>query len=476
MQDYSNSESSDDEECDWSDDDPADFSKETLKKAAAAKFTIEQYYHNFFRSLEERNARKERLEQKMEEMKMPEEKKIKMRKKLDAKETEFIRVRRMRLTQHSFESVATIGRGAFGEVRLVRMKGTNDLYAMKKLKKSEMIKKDQIAHVRAERDALAEMERSQGRNDWVVSLYYSFQDEEYLYLIMEYVPGGDMMTLLIKYDTFTEDQTRFYIAQTIKAIDSVHKMGYIHRDIKPDNLLLDLKGHLKLSDFGLCTGLQTKQFSALYKKLIGEDTGLRKSDIDQMSQRDKINTWKKRRKVLAYSTVGTPDYIAPEVFMHKGYGNECDWWSVGVIMFEMLCGYPPFCSETPTETYRKIMNWKETLQFPEEVELSEEARDLILKLCCSQKERLTIDEIEQHPFFDGINWSNLRNGGGPFVPTVEYAEDTQNFDDVEQFDSEDEDLLPVPKTKKVFSDQDIPFIGYTYKSFDAVNRLCDIPV
>lgn len=376
----------------------------------------------------------------MKELNLSETKRDKLRKELAKKETDFIRIRRMRLTQHSFDTVAVIGRGAFGEVRLVKMKGANDLFAMKKLKKSEMIKKEQVDHVRAERDALADNNYFYTKNPWVVSLYYSFQDIDYLYLIMEYVPGGDMMTMLIKYDTFTEDQTRFFIAETVLAIDSIHQLGYIHRDIKPDNLLLDQDGHIKLSDFGLCTGLQTKQFKSLYKKLIGETTELKDTDTDRKSQREKINTWKQKRKVLAYSTVGTPDYIAPEVFLQKGYGPECDWWSVGVIMFEMLCGYPPFCSETPTETYRKIMNWKETLQFPEEVELSPEAQDLIFQLCCDQSKRLKVEQLKLHPFFEGIDWENVRSMRAPFIPKLDHPEDTQNF---EEYEPEEDEVKPV---------------------------------
>ncbi|KAL6048652.1 Serine/threonine kinase 38a [Balamuthia mandrillaris] len=460
---------------DWSDDE--DFSRPTVEKAAAAKLTIEQYYHNFFRALRERDARRRRLEERLDQLNYNEAQREKLRKELDKKETEFIRMRRIRLSPRAFESVAIIGRGAFGEVRLVRMKGTKDLYAMKKLKKSEMIKKDQIAHVRAERDALADNNYFHHKNPWVVSLYYSFQDEEYLYLIMEYIPGGDMMTLLIKYDTFTEDQTRFYIAETVLAIDSIHQLGYIHRDIKPDNLLLDKNGHIKLSDFGLCTGLQTKQFSSLYKTLIGETTTLKITDKDRKTQREKIDTWKKKRKVLAFSTVGTPDYIAPEVFMQKGYGKECDWWSVGVIMFEMLCGYPPFCSETPTETYRKIMNWKETLQFPDEVTLSPEAKDLILRLCCDRSERLTFEELQAHPFFEGIDWNSLRNPESrpPFIPQIDFPEDTQNFEEYEPLEESETSAGSKPGAKRVYEAKDLPFIGYTYNSFDAVNRLVSLP-
>lgn len=151
------------------------------------------------------------------------------------------------MSADSFEPLKLIGRGAFGEVRIVRERRTGKIYAMKKLRKEDMIKRGQMQHVKAERNVLADV-----NYEGIVKLYYSFQDTEYLYLVMEYLPGGDMMTLLMKKDILSEEETRFYLAQTILAIELIHKNGYIHRDIKPDNLLLDGSGHLKLSDFGLC--------------------------------------------------------------------------------------------------------------------------------------------------------------------------------------------------------------------------------
>lgn len=436
------------------------YSKKTVEKVVMAKFTIEQFYTNFFRSLKDRNDRRKALDQEMVQAGLPDAKKVKKRQKL---ERGFIRMRRLRLSPQAFHTVAVIGRGAFGEVRLVKMKGTDYLFAMKKLKKSEMIEKEQVKHVRAERDALVDI-----RNPWVVALHYSFQDMDYLYLIMEYVPGGDMMTILMKFDTFTEEQTKFYIAETVLAIESIHKMGYIHRDIKPDNLLLDNNGHIKLSDFGLCTGLQTTRFKSLYNRLIGETTELKKTDTLRKSRREKMNTWKeKRRGGCISSMVGTPDYIAPEVFL-QSYGQECDWWSVGVIMFEMLCGYPPFCSDTPSDTYRKIMNWEDTLQFPEEVDLSDEAQDLIINLCCEQSKRLKVEQIKQHPFFDGVDWDALRSlHAAPFVPRIDHPEDVSNFDKFDELLEEDSEGRSF--TNKVYSHKDLFWYGWTYKNEDAMH-------
>jgi len=170
--------------------------------------------------------------------------------------------------------------------------------------------------------------------------------------------------------------------------------------------------------------------------------------------------------------VGTPDYIAPEVFMKNvGYGQECDWWSVGVIMFEMLIGYPPFCSETSNETYRKIMNWKQTLVFPDETPISDNARDLIEKLCCEQENRLGIngvEDIKNHKFFDGVNWESLSRQKAPFIPNLKSPTDTEYFDEY-NLEEETESADEYHKPSRNMSSADIPFIGYTFKGWDAVN-------
>ncbi|KAG6844900.1 hypothetical protein H0H87_002599 [Tephrocybe sp. NHM501043] len=395
-----------------------------------------------------RNRRVE-LERKLQtDMMMPEERKQRQLQQHGKKESTYLRLRRTKLGLDDFRTVKVIGKGAFGEVRLVQKVDTGKIYAMKTLKKEEMLKKDQLAHVRAERDVLAESD-----SPWVVQLYYSFQDPSYLYLIMEFLPGGDLMTMLIKYDTFSEDVTRFYLAECVLAIEAVHKLGFIHRDIKPDNILIDKDGHIKLSDFGLSTGFQKKHDSSYYQRLLDPVNTATSPSIAAHSQRnsvmvnsinltmsnkDQIATWKanRRKLVRAYSTVGTPDYIAPEIFLQKGYGKECDWWSLGAIMFECLVGYPPFCSDSTHETYQKIMQWPRYLQFPDDVHLSRESEDMIRRLIINAEQRLSVEQIKKHPFFYGVDWDTIRRIDAPFVPHLRSITDTSYFptDEIDQAD------------------------------------------
>lgn len=183
-----------------------------------------------------------------------------MRKMLCQKESNYIRLRRAKMDKSMFVKIKTLGVGAFGEVCLARKVDTNALYATKTLRKKDVLLRNQVAHVKAERDILAEAD-----NEWVVRLYYSFQDKDNLYFVMDYIPGGDMMSLLIRMGVFPENLARFYTAELTCAVESVHKMGFIHRDIKPDNILIDRDGHIKLTDFGLCTGFRWTHDSKYYQ-------------------------------------------------------------------------------------------------------------------------------------------------------------------------------------------------------------------
>ncbi|XP_050493205.1 serine/threonine-protein kinase tricornered isoform X2 [Bombus huntii] len=409
------------------------FSGHTLDKATKAKVTLENYYSNLIAQHIERKQRLAKLEESLKDEGLSEQQKQEKRLQHAQKETEFLRLKRSRLGVEDFEPLKVIGRGAFGEVRLVQKKDTGHVYAMKILRKADMLEKEQVAHVRAERDVLVEAD-----HQWVVKMYYSFQDPINLYLIMEFLPGGDMMTLLMKKDTLSEECTQFYISETALAIDSIHKLGFIHRDIKPDNLLLDARGHIKLSDFGLCTGLKKSHRTDFYRDLSQAKpsdfmTSCGSGSGGAMDSKRRAESWKRNRRALAYSTVGTPDYIAPEVFLQTGYGPACDCWSLGVIMYEMLIGYPPFCSENPQETYRKVMNWRETLVFPPEVPISEEAKDTIIRFCCEADRRLGaqrgIEELKLAPFFRGVDWEHIRERPAAIPVEVRSIDDTSNFDE-----------------------------------------------
>ncbi|XP_014261459.1 serine/threonine-protein kinase tricorner isoform X4 [Cimex lectularius] len=446
------------------------FSGHTLDKVTKAKVTLENYYSNLTNQHMERKQRLAKLEESLKEEGLSEIQKQEKRNQHAQKETEFLRLKRSRLGVEDFEPLKVIGRGAFGEVRLVQKKDTGHVYAMKILRKADMLEKEQVAHVRAERDVLVEAD-----HQWVVKMYYSFQDPINLYLIMEFLPGGDMMTLLMKKDTLSEECTQFYIAETALAIDSIHKLGFIHRDIKPDNLLLDARGHIKLSDFGLCTGLKKSHRTDFYRDL----SQAKPSDFiktwtasNPMDSKRRAESWKKNRRALAYSTVGTPDYIAPEVFLQTGYGTSCDWWSLGVIMYEMLIGYPPFCSENPQETYRKVMAWRETLTFPPEVPISEEAKDTVMRFCAESESRLGssrgVDELRLVPFFRGVDWDHMRDRPAAIPVDVKSIDDTSNFDDFPDVKLEIPSA-PVPQDGEVIY-KDWVFINYTFKRFEGLTQ------
>ncbi|KAH8925911.1 AGC/NDR protein kinase [Atractiella rhizophila] len=457
---------------------PNQFSKASLEKTQAAKLKLEHYYKKAVEEAKERIGRRQDLEQRLLQSTMSDDRKHRQLQQLGRTESSFLRLRRTRLGLDDFRTVKVIGKGAFGEVRLVQKVDTGKIYAMKSLRKAEMFKKDQLAHVRSERDVLAS-----SNSAWVVQLYYSFQDSNHLYLLMEFLPGGDLMTMLIKYDTFSEDCTRFYIAECVLAIEAVHNLGFIHRDIKPDNILIDATGHIKLSDFGLSTGFHKQHDSSYYQRLLdgtaasgntqGQSGPSRNSVALSainltVSNKDQIATWKANRRKLAYSTVGTPDYIAPEIFLQRGYSSECDWWSLGVIMFECICGYPVFASHDAHETYQKILDWKNHLYFPDDIHLSKESEDLIRRMVNNPELRLGrngADEIKNHPFFDGVDWATIRQIEAPFIPKLRSITDTSYFP-TEDLNEVPDQLAPEEKSHQA-TGKDLAFLGFTFRRYEA---------
>lgn len=451
---------------------------------------------------------------------LPEEKKQQFRRRLEHEEMLIQKENRKKITPSDFESLAVIGRGAFGEVRLVRRKGkredpaTGQIFALKSMKKEMMVVKNQVNHVKAERDALA---KADDNNRWLTVLHFSFFDETHLYMVMEYLPGGDLMSLLIKEDTFSEHVTLFFMAEAAQAISSVHALGYIHRDIKPDNMLLDARGHLKLTDLGLCKKIgevspgddpevvlelmRGRGIAGMESELGGTEIGEGGADGGASTHRQKADdamamsidgaeggipgtadpnnrpryeSAKARREVciycllfnniiiplfylelfcflpltplldiflylsfkMAYSTVGTPDYIAPEVLAAQNgasgysYTHTVDWWSLGVIMFECLVGYTPFYADDPVTTCRKILRWRQCLEMPAETkaQLSPECIDFLSCLLAGPESRIGsskngmepengFKQVVQHPWFRGFDWDGLREREGPLLPS-----------------------------------------------------------
>ncbi|XP_077603433.1 myotonin-protein kinase isoform X6 [Crocuta crocuta] len=344
------------------------------------------------------------------------------------------RLKEARLQRDDFEILKVIGRGAFSEVAVVKMKQTGQVYAMKIMNKWDMLKRGEVSCFREERDVLVNGDRR-----WITELHFAFQDENYLYLVMEYYVGGDLLTLLSKFgERIPAEMARFYLAEIVMAIDSVHRK--LHRDIKPDNILLDRCGHIRLADFGSCL------------KLRADGT------------------------VRSLVAVGTPDYLSPEILQAVGggpglgsYGPECDWWALGVFAYEMFYGQTPFYADSTAETYGKIVHYKEHLSLPlADAGVPEEARDLIQRLLCPPETRLGRDgagDFQNHPFFFGLDWDSLRDSVPPFTPDFEGATDTCNFDVVE-----DGLTAMVSGGGETLSDMregmplgvHLPFVGYSY--------------
>nr|XP_013800328.1 PREDICTED: citron Rho-interacting kinase isoform X2 [Apteryx mantelli mantelli] len=335
-------------------------------------------------------------------------------------------LRELQPSVKDFEVKSVIGCGHFADVKVVREKLTGDVYAMKVMSKESLLVQEHVSFFEEERSIL-----SQNTSPWIPQLQYAFQDKKNLYLVMEYQPGGDLLSLLNRYeDQLDESMVQFYLAELVLAIHSVHQMGYVHRDIKPENVLIDRIGHIKLVDFGSAA----------------------KMTVNKM--------------VNAKLPVGTPDYMAPEMLTglngdgKASYGPECDWWSLGVIAYEMIYGRSPFTEGTSAKTFNNIMNFQRFLKFPEDVKVSSEFLDLIQSLLCGQKERLGYEGLCCHPFFSKIDWKNIRNSPPPFVPTLKSDDDTSNFDEPEKNSrvlSSTRQLNPAG-----FSGEDLPFVGYSF--------------
>ena len=295
------------------------------------------------------------------------------------------------LSKNAFVTIKLLGKGSFGKVMLVRHKESGKVYAMKILDKQLIQKKREQTHTKTERSILAKI-----THPFIVGLYYAFQDETNLYLVTEFMQGGELFYHLHHNKIFSNERTRFYAAEIVLALEHIHSKHCIYRDLKPENILFDIDGHIKLTDFGL-------------------------SKILLETKDDK-----------AYTICGTPEYLAPEILENKGYDKAVDWWSLGVLIYEMLVGYSPF--KVPKGYPITINIYKKTI--PMHNHFTPEAKKIIKELLnVDPKKRLGsgvngTENVKNHPYFKDIDWDALYNKKiqAPFVPVVNNDTDVSNFD------------------------------------------------
>ncbi|KAJ2163192.1 serine/threonine-protein kinase dbf2 [Coemansia sp. RSA 552] len=404
-------------------------------------------------------------------------------------ETDILRRRRNRTREREFAIMAQIGQGGFGQVFLARKLDTGEICALKKMEKRLLVRLGEVQHILTERDILRT-----SQSPWLVRLLYAFQDQRSLYLAMEFVPGGDIRSLLISSELFRHPFARFYIAEAAVAVAALHSFGYFHRDLKPENFLVDATGHVKLTDFGLSHGhLSRPTLEAMRSKL--DKVKDREYIVQSSSEKRSLSKYAAARLAdqasRAFSIVGSPDYMAPEILYtslatdrhtssrpagggashmnshgssssassncaggnhssqrsgasndpladaHLGYDFRVDYWSLGCILYEFYASYSPFTGPTADDVWRNVYHWEEVLQRPDfgfkeaEDNLTPEAWDLIASLVCHRDIRLSsLSEISKHSYFRGMDMLRLRETQiPPFVPALHSDSDTRHFDD-----------------------------------------------
>jgi len=344
------------------------------------------------------------IKQNLNEISANSEKDIKEEKKL--RNTLFSRHKTVKSVElNDFQIIKVLGRGTFGKVCLVQYKPTKEYYAMKSLKKDVLLDMDQVQSTILEKKILQSLD-----HPFLVGMIFCFQTEERIYFIMPFIRGGELFQHLRTEKFFKEDKARFYAASMGLALDYLHNHGIVYRDIKPENILIGEDGYLKLIDFGMAKMLQGNE--------------------------------------KATSFCGTPEYLAPEIITGEGHNRAADWWSYGILLFEMLCGIPPFYCENTERMYDLITNAE--LRFPKRIQVSDNAKDLIKKLLIKQQDkRLGVnkgfEEIKTHPFFQGFDFDALlaKKLEAPFIPVLKDSLDVGNFD--EEFTSEDIATSVIPE-------------------------------
>ena len=307
------------------------------------------------------------------------------------------RKKKLKIKIKDYEQLKTVGLGSYGRVRLCKHKKTGDIFVMKILKKNDIIKQKQVDHVYSEFNILVNL-----KHPFIVQLLgYNFDDPKYVYFILEYIQGGELFTLLRTKRTFPIPQARFYIAHIITIFEYLHSKNIVYRDLKPENILINKNGYLKLTDFGFA------------KQLENEKT---------------------------YTLCGTPEYLAPEIILNKGHGKAVDWWTLGILLYEMLVGIDPFSDDEPMKTYQKILKGK--INFPKTI--NKDAKSLIKHLLTQDTSKRFgclksgVKDILNHRFFEGFDWKNFvyLSMPAPYLPNVKSDDDTSNFEKYPESDGE----------------------------------------
>lgn len=322
-----------------------------------------------------------------------------------------------------FKQLNIIGRGTFGKVILVEYNLTKELMAMKSLKKDVLLDFEQLENTILEKKILANLD-----HPFLINLIFCFQTEERIYFVLPFIPGGELFLNLKKFKIYDDEKIIFYSSQIGIALEYLHSKGIIYRDIKPENVLMDSDGYLKLTDFGLAKEIK----------------------LDEKAE----------------TFCGTPEYLSPEIIIGEGYNFSTDWWSFGILIYEMAIGRPPFCHENVDIIYEMIRYNK--IVFPSKINLSPNLKDLILRLLeknpqkrLGSKEGFT--EIRQHPFYKEFNFDLLlkKEMKAPFIPVIDSKYDVQNFDkDILKEDPSKKSVIPIKSLENIKKNQD------KFKEFD----------
>lgn len=452
---------------------PVRLTSQQTRRAATAKREIEVYYRDLHSAHQERLLRAERLQQRA----VSQQEKLRLQRGAARRELEARARRKAGFCVEDFDFVRKIGQGSYGEVFLVRDKASGELFALKRMRKDGVLAGRCVGNVWLERFVLATC----GGRDFVCKMVATFQDRGYLYFLCEYLPGGDLLSMLIRDDRLSEQTAKFYIAEIVVALNALHATGVIHRDCKPDNVIFGINGHVRLADFGLSKSLlhvpppgvvaggpvepepppghpnnfggpphrrRTETLSVVPPRPLEGVLTPAYLDHVRMGAGGRVHlplprrnaAWRAVAKLAVFSTVGTPNYIACEVVEQRGYAEPVDWWSVGCILYEMLVGFPPFWAEDVNATLAMILRAEDHLVFPHESgediprTMSLAAEDLIRKLLvCDPARRLGtkrgLVEFREHPFFEGVDWDTLGIQTPPFEPRLASDTDTRYFDE-----------------------------------------------